>query len=226
MLTEYHCHILPGLDDGADSVETSIKMIERMHAQGVRRIIATPHFYLHRETSVSRFLEKRAAALASVLAANPAITDIRLGAEVAIEHGVSQTPGLQKLAVQGTDLILMEFPYRKYEAWMAGELDNIITAHGLTVIVAHAHRYLDLFTDRQMETLMELDAIFQINNEAFENRKEKKFVKRLIEDGYLLVFGSDAHNDGARKPNWDIARKKLDDGTLEESDRTLDGHLV
>lgn len=49
MLTEYHCHILPGMDDGSDSVDTSLKMVEMLKTQGVGRLIATPHFYAHRE---------------------------------------------------------------------------------------------------------------------------------------------------------------------------------
>lgn len=49
MLTDYHCHILPKMDDGSESVEMSIKMLEMMKLQGVDRIIATPHFYAHRE---------------------------------------------------------------------------------------------------------------------------------------------------------------------------------
>ena len=44
MLTDYHCHILPKMDDGSESVEMSIKMLEMMKLQGVDRIIATPHF--------------------------------------------------------------------------------------------------------------------------------------------------------------------------------------
>ena len=226
MLTDYHCHILPGVDDGADSVETSIKMIGRMHEQGVRRIVSTSHFYSHREESVRSFLEKRREAFEKVMAAGPAVTDIRLGAEIAIEHGVSETPGLDKLAIEGTDLILMEFPYRKFEEWMEEELDNLLAKYGFTIIIAHVHRYLDLFTEDQLDNLINLDAVLQINNEAFEIRKEKKFVKRLIEDEYPLIFGSDAHNMGSRKPNWDIAKKKLDGYTLEESDRLLDRHRI
>lgn len=55
MLTEYHCHILPGIDDGSDSVETSLQMVEMMKAQGVERICATPHFYAHREKSIDDY---------------------------------------------------------------------------------------------------------------------------------------------------------------------------
>ena len=58
-MTEYHCHILPGIDDGAKDVETSLKMIEMMKEQGVDRIVATSHFYAHREKSVAEFIKKR-----------------------------------------------------------------------------------------------------------------------------------------------------------------------
>ena len=88
LLTEYHCHILPGIDDGSDSVETSLQMVEMMKNQGVERICATPHFYAHREKSVAEYLKKRQAALEQIQG-QTAVTDIHLGAEVAIEHGIS-----------------------------------------------------------------------------------------------------------------------------------------
>ena len=66
MLTEYHCHVLPSIDDGSDSVETSLAMLEVMKQQGVERVVFTPHFYAHREESVESFIEKRAAAFDAI----------------------------------------------------------------------------------------------------------------------------------------------------------------
>ena len=135
-------------------------------------------------------------------------------------------PGLHKLAIEGTDLILMEFPYRRFEEWMEEEIDNVIAKYDFRVIVAHVHRYLDYYTKDQMENLVNLNAILQVNNEAFENRKEKKLVKRLIENDYPLVFGSDAHNMKTRKPNWNLVQKKVDPRVLTRSNRLLDRHLT
>ena len=39
--TDIHCHIVPGVDDGSPTVETSLELLERMHSWGLRRIIAT-----------------------------------------------------------------------------------------------------------------------------------------------------------------------------------------
>ena len=111
MLTDHHCHILPGIDDGSKNEDMSLEMIRQMHAQGVERIVATPHFYCHREKSVERFLEKRQQAFSKVKSLDIPIKDIRLGAEVAIEHGISEVSGIEKLAIEGTNYILLEFPY-------------------------------------------------------------------------------------------------------------------
>ncbi len=222
MLTEHHCHILPGIDDGAENLETSLEMVALMHAQGVRRIVSTSHFYAHREGSVAAFLKKREEAYRQLMAAGPAVTDIRLGAEVAVERGISELPGIEKLAFEGTNLIMLEFPYKGYESWMSEELDNIAVKFGLDVIVAHVHRYIDLYSKQDLETLLQTDAIFQINNEAFGDRKEKKLVKRLIKEEYPLIFGSDAHNMRSRKPNWDLLRKKAAPELIRESDHLLD----
>ena len=44
-MTDMHCHILPGMDDGSRSAAESLSMLEASAAQGVDRIVATPHFY-------------------------------------------------------------------------------------------------------------------------------------------------------------------------------------
>lgn len=55
MLTDYHCHVLPGIDDGSETSEISEKMLDLMKMHGVGRVILTPHFYPHREQSVEDF---------------------------------------------------------------------------------------------------------------------------------------------------------------------------
>lgn len=224
MYTEYHCHILPGIDDGSDSAETSLGMLSMMQEQGVSRIVATPHFYAHREKSVARFLEKRQAAFDKIKAQSP-VTDIRLGAEVAIEHGISELPDIEKLAFEGTDLILLELPYREYAPWMSEEIYNISAEFHLRVILAHVHRYLEYYSKSEMQTILSSNVILQANNEAFASWKERRLVKSLLAEGKLLVFGSDAHNLNSRRPNWDLLAKKCKQEYIEASNHVLDQHI-
>ena len=216
LLTEYHCHILPGIDDGADSVETSLQMVEMMRNQGVQRICATPHFYAHRESSVADYLEKRQAAFEKIQG-QTAVQDIHLGAEVAIEHGISELEGIEKLAIEGTRIILLELPYRPYEKWMSEEIYNIAAEFKLKVMLAHVHRYLPYYSREELETILRCNAVYQINNEAFASWKEKKIARKVMAEHTHFAFGSDAHNTSSRKPNWNLLLKKVKRDALDTS---------
>ena len=62
MLSDFHSHILPGIDDGSKTVEESIALLRAEAEQGVKRVVATPHFYSNRDT-MEGFLERRHAAV-------------------------------------------------------------------------------------------------------------------------------------------------------------------
>jgi len=220
MLTDYHCHILPGIDDGAYDVDTSLAMIETMKEQGVERIIATPHFYAHEERSLTEYLIRREIAYESI-ADFAAEQNIMLGAEIAIEHGISKIHGIDRLAIEDTGNILLELPFRDLEDWMLEEIDAIASEYGLTVILAHVHRYLEYYSAENVERLLKTDAVFQFNNEAFLVERDKALLKQLIDDKKRIVFGSDAHNMGARHPNWDMILEECDPEILEASNNFI-----
>jgi len=225
MMTEYHCHILPGIDDGSDGVDTSLRMVEMMKAQGVERICATPHFYAHREKSIEDYLQKRQAAFDSIKD-SMAVQDVHLGAEIAIEHGISELPGIEKLAIEGTRIILLELPYRAYEKWMSEEIYNIAAEYKLKVMLAHVHRYLPYYNKDEIATILSGKSILQINNEAFASWKEKRLAKKVMAEHTHFSFGSDAHNLTDRKPNWDLLQKKVKADALEVSDSMFERYSL
>ncbi len=222
MLTEHHCHILPQIDDGSSSVEMSLEMIKMLRLQGVERIIATPHFYAHRERNdIKAYLAKRQTAYDKIVQADNSNSDIMLGAEVAIEHGLHSIPDIDKLRLADTNYILLELPYAGFQRWYLDEITDISYEYGFTPIIAHIHRYLDYYSKSEYEEVLKLDAIFQINNEAFGNFKEKRFVKKLINEGYPYLFGSDAHNLTDRKPNWDLLQIKVKTNVIDGAEVIL-----
>lgn len=219
MITDYHTHVLPGIDDGACNKDMSLKMLQLLKIQGVNQVIATPHFYAHRESSVECFLKKRQQALEQIEEISP--LPVLTGAEIYIEHGISEMQGLEKLAIQGTNLILLELPYMKYEKWISEEIYNISAEYGLKVILAHIHRYIEYYSNEQMKQILYTDAVFQINNEAFESLSKRSFVKSLIKQNKPVVFGSDCHNVTERKPNWKLVKRKCNPDILENASRIL-----
>lgn len=220
-MIDAHIHILPCIDDGSDSIETSRKMLEMLKKQGVEQIIATPHFYAHRSKNVQAFLEKRGEAYKSLGSPH----NMRLGAEVAIEHGISETEGIEKLAIQDSDLILLEFPYTGYSPWMEEEIYNISVTYKLKPVIAHIHRYLEYYTNEQLEHILNMKVIFQINNEAFGNFKERRFVKHLIKEEYPVIFGSDSHNTDRRRPNWELLKKNVKQSVIDEAMELVKRHI-
>ncbi|MBO4524164.1 MAG: capsular polysaccharide biosynthesis protein [Ruminococcus sp.] len=221
MLTDYHCHILPFMDDGAADLETALEMIEIMKEQGVERIIATPHFYAHEERSLTEYLLRREDALDSIWD-TAAIPDIVLGAEVAIEHGISKIQGIEQLAIENSDMLLLELPYRDYEDWMSEEINAVSSELGLKVILAHVHRYLQYYSPENIEKLLKIDAIFQFNNDVFLIPEEEDFLEKVLKSDKKVVFGSDAHNTESRRPNWNMLIEKCDSEILRASNELLE----
>ena len=220
LLTDYHAHILPQIDDGAKNVETSLRMIGLLWEQGIRRVVATPHFYAHCENSVAEYLQKRRNAYERILEVLPKSMEdkpeIYLGAEVAIEQGVSCLKGIEKLCLGNSPYILLELPYAPFAHWMLEEIDTISNLYGLTPVMAHIHRYVQFYSKKQLSDLLQMDAVFQINNSAFRWFRERNFARRIIKEGYPYLFGSDAHNMTERRPDWDFLRRKVRESVLEE----------
>ncbi len=208
MMTDFHTHILPHMDDGARDTQTAIEMLHCLEQQGIRRVVLTPHFYAHREASVADFLEKRRQTFERIRSALPAI-EYRLGAEVSLEREVDECEGIEQLAVSGTNLILLEPSYYGFHHSALESVHNIAVGYHLRPVIAHIHRYVHIYTKEEMAQLLALDAAFQINADAFDDWKERRFVKTLLQSGREVVFGSDCHNMTDRRPRWDALQKRL-----------------
>lgn len=218
MLTDYHCHVLPGIDDGAETTEISEKMLDLMKMQGVGRVILTPHFYPHREQSVEDFLRRRANAFAKI--SHRTEFEFHLGAEIAIERGISEISGIEQLAVGGTNLMLLELPFSGYGRWVLDEIHNLKCA-GFVPVLVHVHRYIGGYSKLQLDEILNTDTIFQVNTEVFASFRERRFVKKLIRSNARVVFGSDAHDLADRKPDFEVLKRKVKAKIIEASDAVI-----
>ena len=208
-MTDYHCHILPRMVDGAKDLNMSLDMIRLMMAQGVDRIVATPHFYAHREESVRAFLQRRQEAYRQIEDTDCTMPYLHLGAEVAVEQGISRLPGVHQLTLADTSYILVELPYAPFAHWMLEEIDSLSQRYGLTPVLAHIHRYARFYTREQMAEVLRTEAVLQFNTEAFRSFQERRFAMSLIKRGFPYILGSDAHNMTSRRPDWDSLKRKV-----------------
>lgn len=226
MLTDYHCHILPKMDDGSQSVEMSIEMLKRLKNQGVEQVVATPHFYAHKEKSVDLFLERRQNAYESLLEKDLPDIKIHLGAEVSIVQGISNYPGIERLAIENSSLIMMEYSYYGFANWMPYEVFRMACVHRLTPIISHVHRYIEFYEKPEFEKMLQTGTLFQVNCNVFRNRKEKQILNQLRKEGYQLLFGSDSHNLKDKKLDFNLLRKKCTKDEIEKSDQFLEKYAL
>ena len=219
MPVDFHSHILPGIDDGSACVEESLKMLRLEWQQGIRHVVATPHFY-PREDTPDAFLLRRERAARSLegFADIPAIT---LGAEVYFFRGMSQSDALQKLTIGKSRYILIEMPPAPWSEDLYRELEAIRTLQGLTPVIAHIDRYIGpLRTYGIPERLAQLPVLVQANGEFFLERPTAALALRLLKGDKIHLLGSDCHDLTHRPPNLGDAvqriRRKLGPEALDK----------
>ena len=203
-----HCHILPGIDDGAKDETVSLDIASKLVSLGFGTVIATPHYYNHRE-SVEEFVSRRNEAFSRVNF--PEELKVLLAAEVSIEEGMSKKSDLTKLVIPGTDRILVEFPMKKYSPRLAEEIFDIKVRHGLTPVVAHFERYDALFTNEDYSDILSLDGlIYQVNLFSLAKMGSRKFFRNLYNAGVEIITGTDAHKTDFRITDSEKGMKKLE----------------
>ena len=215
-VVDFHTHVLPRLDDGSRSVEESLAMLRMEAAQGIRRVVATPHFYAQVDAP-KPFLERRAAAvsrLREAMEAFPELPRLSVGAEVHYFSGISDADILPELAIDGGRYVLIEMPMTVWTDRMYRELENIHDHFGLTPIVAHVDRYIGpMQTYGIPERLMELPVLVQANAAFFQRFSTKRMALRMLAEGQIHLLGSDCHDLKTRPVNLaqtvDLIEKKL-----------------
>ena len=212
--TDLHSHCLPGIDDGAIDLRESIAMLRESLRQGVRTVVATPHFYYGNST-VEAFLEDRQQALERLqqrIACTPELAGrLRLipGAEVLVRRGIGQID-LRPLCMRDTHAILLEMPFMPPPGWLYDELEDIALGQRLTVILAHVDRYRHWYSTTEIARLMDFpDLVVQINAEAFLDGHEYRRLRRWLPQPKRLVLGSDMHHADRRAPNILPACQKM-----------------
>ena len=101
MITDFHTHVLPGVDDGSASVEESLALLQMEAEQGIGQVVATPHFYANHDTP-ERFLQRREraeATLREALTGKPDMPELFMGAEVYFFPGMSDSDALNELTI-------------------------------------------------------------------------------------------------------------------------------
>jgi protein-tyrosine phosphatase len=216
-----HCHLLPGLDDGAKDDAAAIEMARIAEDDGVKTIIATPHM---REGD---YLNERSTVLDAVEALRPKLRDEGLQLDVVAGSEVHLGPRLAERVDAGRLLtyndgrryLLLECPYRNRPV----RLDETVfelTVAGIVPVIAHPER-IAFFQDdaSRFEEIVRLGALGQMTSSSllgtFGSRIQK-LSEDWVERGLVHVLGSDAHDAKYRPPRLAEARDRWRELTDDE----------
>ena len=213
-MIDIHSHILPNMDDGSRSVEESLALLRLSAAQGIACVAATPHFYAE-DNSPAEFLKRRASSAAELRAHwEPGLPRLLLGAEVCCFEGMSRVSELDALRIEGTELLLLEMPFRPWTDRLIREVLTIQERSGVTVVLAHVERYLPGQADA-WDILTDAGVLTQCNASFFLRWQTRRKAARLLNQGRIHFLGSDCHNTAIRPPRLGNALEAIGAGARE-----------
>lgn len=205
MYIDIHCHIIPGIDDGAQNEDIAVKMLKTAQKSGTRQIIATPHF-VHGNTryGFATIIEK--CAELNKLAVSQGIDIIVYpGCEVFINPDLIDLYD-QKLieTLNVSRYMLIEFPMMNLPSY-TDEILYKLQLKGVIPIIAHPERYSEIQDKPELlENYVTRGILTQINSGSItgmHGREVKKTAMRLLKMGLVHFVASDAHSDGTRNPD-------------------------
>jgi tyrosine-protein phosphatase YwqE len=224
---DMHSHFIPGIDDGARTLDDSVTLIRRMHELGYKKLITTPHiqheFFRNTPEIILNGLEKVRGALKS----ENIPVDLEAAAEYLLDDGFEEKASQGNLLTFSGKYLLVELSYFNPHPNLKTFVFNL-QVDGYKVILAHPERYTYWFSDfSKYEDLKDRGVFFQINLVSlagFYPDPVKKMAEKLMEKGMIEFVGSDMHNTNYMQAlERSLKEKSL--AKLVESGRLLNATL-
>ena len=178
-LYDIHCHILPGVDDGARNTEESLWMLNKEYNEGVRHVILTPHFRYdmfepHLNIVTRQFMQLRRAAM------NIGEEGMRLYLGCELHSSMDMVECLKKgrrLTMAGSRYVLVEFSNGDEKKYIEERVRSLLM--------------------KQMGAYIQVNADTISGQDGFGART---FAKKVMKQGLLDFVGSDGHRKTERIP--------------------------
>lgn len=203
-MIDTHLHILPGVDDGPDTMEDSIALARVLVQEGVQAAIATPHY--NDEYPRYRLAEIQA----RVCEVQQALDRRGIPLHLFPGHEVQIKPGLVEDIQSGRAATLNGSRYLLLELWPTSwlpETERVIfelRAAGIIPVLAHVERYHAIQRDPQkLASLLAQGVLAQITTGSLvgmQGRTAQRSAETLLKKGLVHCFGSDAHGLRKRPP--------------------------
>lgn len=198
-MIDLHCHVLPGLDDGPETVEEAIALAREARDDGIATIAATPHVNWSYPAVDSAGIGAAVVALQRELGAAGIDVSVVPGAEVSATRAVDlDDDELRALTLGGGPWLLLECPLTATQTPGFAGIARSLAKRGHHLLLAHPERSpLFLRSPELLEELISEGMLSQVTAGALSGRygrSVRNLAMRLVQQGTAQVVASDGHN--------------------------------
>jgi protein-tyrosine phosphatase len=206
-MIDLHCHLLPGIDDGPQTLEESIELCRIATADGVTHAIVTPHIHPGRWENTRQSIQRDCENLQSELLKNNIPLQLGFAAEVRLTDQIMQQVDDNEIPfygeVDGYNIMLLEFPHGhiipgsdKLVAWLL--------QRNIRPLIAHPERNKQIMKDpTQLQPFIKAGCWLQVTAGSVTGNfgeQAQHIAHQLLKDDFVTVLASDGHNAKARQP--------------------------
>ena len=202
-MLDLHCHILPGVDDGAIDLPDALDLARDAVAQGCRAVFATSHYGEQTFDTSPELLRSEHRRLVAALAAEKIPLQVFPGAENFLAEEDPEAFAARAIPLgENGRYVLFDFSMREPPSCVA-ETISALRARGRVAVIAHPERNLALMDDPSpIAEWIAAGALMQVNAASLIGllgRDARELAEHLLEHGAAHVLASDAH-DHKRRP--------------------------
>ncbi len=215
-MIDIHCHILPGIDDGAKDMEEALALIKLAFDDGVTHIVLTPHLHFGRFENTLPIIKSAFEDFKAEV--NKAKIDVNLSyaAEVRLDSEILSLLSKNELPMYGNydgqQFMLLEFPHSHIPTG-SDMLVKYLKKRNITPVIAHPERNRELLdAPEKIKQFVRLGCWFQITASSITGHfgdKPQSLALSYIEQDFIQVVASDAHNLKRRPPLLSQAKNKI-----------------
>ena len=220
-MIDIHCHLLYGVDDGAQTIEESVAMLKVAREQGVQAMILTPHYrhgmFAYPTDTIEEHFEKLK------LYADSLGIQIFLGCEYHVNSQITQAFDAGRChTLADTKYVLTEYSHQSEFSYIHKMTEELIL-HGYIPVIAHVERYRCMVENLDLAAeLQDMGAMIQMNADAIlglEGWGSKRYCKKMLQEELVDLVASDSHGIAERVSHmrkcYDAITKKFGEDYAE-----------
>lgn len=217
---DIHCHILPGIDDGARDRAEAVEMVRIAHEQNTSTIVTTPHNFPRSAETVLQESRRRIDQLTRAAGEQGLHVALLSGQEIRITNGFRhQLETGNGVTINENRYVLAEPPFNSFPEYVEEQLAEIM-ALGYRPVIAHPERNTIIQRDPDIaRRLISMGALMQINTGSLLNHYGPGCLEAgeyLLQQELIHVMATDAHGaTGSRVPNMQVGFDRVAELTDE-----------